>query len=305
MTEKSDNLVSSFVFEDSFFSSGNRVHDEVRDFIKKHRIDVRKSLGQNFLVREEPLSLACQAAEVSLQDLVLEIGPGPGTLTRRLAQKAGAVVAVELDYQIAQALKKEFSQISNTTIIHGDALKIDPQHICQEYGRGLNFKVVANIPYYITSALLRHYLSGLVKPRVMVMLMQKEVALQATSKNNRSLLSLSVQYFGFPEVMGLVPKDFFYPIPKVDSALLRISIHNEKPIKVEEEEFFTLARHAFSSARKTLLNSLSSSLKIDKDAMSVLLLAAGAEFPNIRAGALNFAQWQKLYDTLRGKVEWK
>lgn len=284
---------------------GDLVYGEVMEFLKKHHLDARKSLGQNFLVKEEPLITACQAGEVEADDFVLEIGPGPGTLTRRLAEKAGVVVAVELDHKIAAALQKEFKDTINVFIIHGNALDVDPQQIYEQYGRGLKFKVVANIPYYITSALLRHYLSGACKPQIMVMLMQKEVAMQAANQKNKSLLSLSVQYYGTADVVSLVPKNFFYPQPKVDSAFLRIKIGQEILLDVNEESFFNLARHAFNQSRKTLLNSLSASMGVNKEEMTNVLQEAGQEFLEIRAGALTFAQWQKLYDTMRSKMTWR
>ena len=291
--------------KNSLPARGGEVYGEVFSFLKEYHLDVRKNIGQNFLIREEPLILACEAADVGPDDFVLEIGPGPGTLTSRLAERAGAVAAIELDGRMARGLQKKFSDNSKITIISGNALETDTQGIYEKYSKGLNFKVVANIPYYITSALLRHYLSNAFKPQIIVMLIQKEVALQATSQKNKSLLSLSVQYYGNADIAGEVPKDCFYPAPKIDSAFLRIRIHNLLPLIVDEDRFFSLARHAFSQSRKTLPNSLSASMSIDKEEIVAILREAGAEFLSIRAGALSLEQWQKLYDTMHGRLLWK
>ncbi|MCL2474582.1 MAG: 16S rRNA (adenine(1518)-N(6)/adenine(1519)-N(6))-dimethyltransferase RsmA [Chloroflexi bacterium] len=274
------------------------LYEEVKAFLARYHLDPKKSLGQNFLISEEALQDAIDAADISQEDFVLEIGPGPGTLTRRLAVQAGAVAAIELDDKIFNALQKDFRDISNVTILHGNALEINTAQVYREYGCGLRFKIVANIPYYITSALLKHYLSTPFKPQTIVMLMQKEVALQVTNLKNRSLLSLSVQYYGQADIAGFVRRSSFLPVPKVDSAFLRIQIYDRPSLHVNEERFFALARFAFSQSRKTLLNSLAASLSIDKEDLMSILLKADDEYLKIRAGALSLVQWQKLYDIM-------
>ena len=276
----------------------NVLYEEVKTFLDRHHLGPKKSLGQNFLISAEALQDAIDAADISPEDFVLEIGPGPGTLTRRLALQAGAVAAIELDDKIFSALQKDFNDSYNVTILHGNALGINVAQVYQKYGRGLRFKIVANIPYYITSALLKHYLGSPFKPQTIVMLMQKEVALQAVSLKNRSLLSLSVQYYGQADIAGFVQRSSFLPAPKVDSAFLRIQIYDRPSLNVNEERFFTLARHAFLQSRKTLLNSLTASLNIDKETLIPILQKAGDEYLKIRAGALSLIQWQKLYDIM-------
>jgi len=287
-------------------AQSSTLYEEVKAFLARHHLNPKKSLGQNFLIKEEALLDAIYAADISQKDFVLEIGPGPGTLTRRLAEQAGAVAAIELDDKIFGALYNDFKDSPNVIILHGNALEIDAAQVYQKYGRGLRFKIVANIPYYITSALLKHYLSGQFKPQTIVMLVQKEVALQAVSTKNKSLLSLSVQYYGQADIAGLAQRSNFWPIPKVDSAFLRIQVYDQPPINVDEERFFALAKYAFSQNRKTLLNSLATSMGINKEILTPVLQKAGNEYLEMRAGALSLTQWQKLYDImLEHQTLWK
>ena len=231
------------------------------------------------------------AAEVNSKDVVLEIGAGPGNLTRWLALYAKKVMAVEMDHAIIPLLREVVGQKSNIQIIAGDILQINPQTLVGED----KYIVVANIPYYITSALFRHLLEGPVKPEKMVLTIQREVAARiCASDGDLSLLALSVQVYGSPQLLMEIPAHAFYPIPKVDSALLKVDLYPQPLIPMENlNAFFKLCKAGFSQKRKMLHNSLSSGLGWGQEKTAKLVREAGID-PQRRAQTLTMDEWQLL-----------
>jgi len=198
------------------------------------------------------------AAGLTSADAVIEVGPGLGVLTEELAKRAGWVAAIELDDRLAAALKKSLFSLGNVAVIHGDVLKISVD--------SSGYKVVANLPYYITSPTLRHFLEASLKPRVMVVMVQREVAeAVAAQPGDMSILSISVQFYGRPEIVRLVPAGCFYPAPEVDSAILRVTLYDQPAVAVSDADgFFGLVRAGFATPRKQIANSLAHGLKRDK-----------------------------------------
>jgi 16S rRNA (adenine1518-N6/adenine1519-N6)-dimethyltransferase len=232
-----------------------------------------------------------RAAEVTPQERVLEIGAGLGSLTCVLAETAGHVVAVEIDKKLIPILKEVLASYGNVEVVAGDMLELDPAKLM---GKS-DYIVVANIPYYITSALIRHLLAGECKPSRMVLTMQKEVASRICAKaGDYSLLALSVQVFGAPEIVLSIPAGAFYPSPKVDSATLRIDMHPEPLVPADNlDTFFQLARIGFSQKRKTMRNTLAAGLHWSGDQAASLLTKAGID-PGRRAQTLEIPEWRTL-----------
>ena len=263
--------------------------------LKRYRLHAQKGLGQNFL--QDPLALEeiVAAAQIQPADTVLEIGPGLGSLTRYLAASARNVIAVELDENLIPPLKDVLAPHQNVHIIHGDILKLSPKDLINEN----NYLVVANIPYYITSAVTRHLLESEPKPRRMVLTLQKEVAQRICAKpGDMSLLALSVQVYGAPRIAAHIPAEAFFPAPKVDSAVLVIDIFPSPIIKEELlDSFFKLIKAGFSQKRKTLRNSLSSGLHISPANAAEFLTRAGID-PQRRAETLSIEEWEQLIETI-------
>ncbi len=324
-------------------------------YLQSRGLYTKKSLGQNFLVDKGALDKIVAAAELSSDDCVIEVGPGLGTLTRELIQFAGKVLAVELDAELSEILKREFSifnfQVSNNdlcsnlkteqkdvisshpssearnlrlndeavdfsfrsesrcrndnlTIINDDILHTNITELTKDC---LNYKVVANIPYYITSKILRFFLEAEKKPETIVLLTQKEVAERICAKpGDMSILSVSVQYYGTPEIIDIVPRASFFPAPEVDSAILRIAVsqqfavssrqpEDEPPTanRQQQTEFFRCVHIGFASRRKTLLNNLSSGYQIDKKSTLAILEKVGLS-DKTRAQELSVEKWGEL-----------
>jgi 16S rRNA (adenine1518-N6/adenine1519-N6)-dimethyltransferase len=263
--------------------------------LKRYDLRAHKGLGQNFL--QDPLALEriVAAAEIQPTDTVLEIGPGLGSLTRYLAVAANEVIAVELDADLLPPLKQILEPYQNVRLIHGDILKLTPKDLIAER----DYLVVANIPYYITSAVIRHLLEGEAKPRRIVLTVQKEVAERICSQpGDMSLLALSVQVYGKPRIAAQIPAEAFFPPPKVGSAVLVIDIYPSPLVKDERlDTFFRLIKAGFSQKRKTLRNSLSSGLRISPAQAAELLTRAGIE-PQRRAETLSIEEWETLSEKM-------
>jgi len=259
--------------------------------LKRHGLRAEKSLGQNFLQDPFALDSIAAAAGIKSTDTVLEIGPGLGSLTRYLAAAASQVVAVELDRKMILALQTVIAPYSNVRVLQGDILELSPQDLITEK----EYLVVANIPYYITSAVIRHLLESDPKPRRIVLTVQKEVAERICAKPGAmSLLSLSVQVYGKPHVAARIPAEAFFPAPKVDSAVLSIEIYPSPLIEAELlGSFFKLIKAGFSQKRKTLRNSLSAGLHISPIAAEEMLRKVNID-PQRRAETLSIAEWQTL-----------
>lgn len=259
--------------------------------LKQYGLRADRKLGQNFLHDPFALEAIAAAAEIQPSDTVLEIGPGLGSLTRYLAVAARRVVAVELDADLIPPLEAVTRVYDNIQILHGDILKTAPKELVSEPG----YLVVANIPYYITSAIIRHLLENEPKPRRIVLTVQKEVADRiCAGPGDMSLLALSVQVYGEPQIAARIPAGAFFPPPKVDSAVLGIDIYPSPKIQPELlDTFFKLSKAGFSQKRKTLRNSLSSGLHTPADEAQELLVKAGID-PMRRAETLSIEEWQVL-----------
>ncbi len=259
--------------------------------LRKYNLRADKSLGQNFLQDPAALAKIVQAAEVLPTDTVLEIGPGLGSLTCHLAAAAKEVIAVELDARLAPAFEEVTRPFDNIRLIHGDMLQISPAEIVPVS----DYLVVANIPYYITSALLRHLLENTPRPRRVVLTVQKEVAERiCAAPGDLSLLALSVQVYGQPSIAAKIPAGAFHPAPKVDSAVVRIDLFPSPFIPYSLlDTFFALAKAGFGQRRKQLRNSLASGLKGSPAEIESTLRAAGID-PRRRAETLSLDEWREL-----------
>ncbi len=280
----------------------------VRQLLKLHNIRPSKGLGQNFLVERNVLNKIVAAAELTPDDVVLEIGAGLGTLTERLARNAGHVVAVELDQRLIPLLQEALAGFDNVTLIQGDILALDPAVLIstanpQPFGYAqdkppipnLQYKVVANLPYYITSAVLRHLLEASLKPQRVVITVQREVAKRIVAKPGQmSLLAVSVQFYGKPQLLFRIKSGSFYPPPEVESAVVRIDLHDTLPVPVEDTAaFFRVVRAGFSQRRKQLRNGLSAGLKQPPQEVAEKLTKVGVD-PRWRAQALSLEEWAKV-----------
>lgn len=265
------------------------------------RLDARarKGLGQNFLIDKNVLNRIVSAAKLSPGDYVIEVGPGLGVLTQELVKNAGRVVAVELDSKMASALREKFADSSNVEIVEADILECAPDSLVSSGG---DYKVVGALPYNIASAVLRRFLEAERKPAVIVAVVQKEVAQSiAAGPGEMSLLSVGVQLYGKPAIVKSISPRSFYPQPKVDSAIVRIDVYREPPVKVDDEAvFFDVVRGGFSTPRKQLRNSLSHGLGITSNDADAALGRAGID-PKRRAETLSIVEWAALYRTFSGK----
>ncbi len=274
--------------------------NRTKGWLRRLDLKARKRLGQHFLVDRRVLEKVVSAAELTTDDTVIEVGPGLGVLTRELAQWAGRVIAVEKDDRLAAMLAQELAAFNNVKIINEDILKIEPIDLLS--GREVKYKVVANLPYYITSAVLRHFLEAEPKPELMVVMLQKEVADTIVAADGRmGLLSISVWFYGRPQVINYVPAACFYPPPQVDSAVLKIGVYPRPALAVDDiDGFFGLVRAAFSASRKQLPNSLAQGLAIPKAEILPLLEEAGIIYKR-RAETLALEEWQRLWQVFSGR----
>ncbi len=271
----------------------------VKALLQQFGLKAKKGLGQHFLVDEDILECILSAAELSRKDIVVEVGPGLGILTKRLAEVAGKVIAVELDFKLVRMLRESLASFSNVKIIHADILKIAPQQLLGDYltipELAQGYKVVANLPYYITSPILRHFLEAWAKPSLMVVMVQKEVGEAiAANPGKMSLLSVSTQFYSKPTIIAFVPAGSFYPPPKVDSLILRLDVYSKPPIEVcDVDRFFDIVSCGFRSPRKQLRNSLAQALGMPPSQVALLLGRAGIEAKR-RAETLNLGEWKEL-----------
>ena len=266
--------------------------DETRKLLRRYRLSARKGLGQHFLVAEGIIPRLLEAACLSADDTVIEVGPGLGFLTRELAQKAGRVHAVELDARLAELLEAELTGFTNVSVLNADILEVDVKKLT-----GVRpYKVVANLPYYITSPILRYFLENEARPELMVVMVQKEVAeVIAAPPGRRSLLTAGVLFYGRPEIVTTVPASAFHPAPEVDSVVLKITAHPEPLLPTASAgSFFTLVRAGFSANRKQIANSLAKGLGLPKADVTALLGKAGIN-PSRRAETLEMEEWRALW----------
>jgi len=273
--------------------SNNGLLKKTIQLCKIYEIKPARSKGQNFLIKEEVYKKIVETAGLEKEDTVLEVGPGLGFLTIELARIAKKVVAVELDNRLAEILRTGLitQNIANVGVLNQDVLQFDPSLLPASY------KVVANLPYNITSIFLRKFLSGENKPTVMVLMLQKEVAQRIIAHPPKmSLLAVSAQFYSQAEIIEFVPANCFWPSPEVDSAIIKLKINpptGELDLKIKEKDFFRLVKIGFSSKRKMLKNNLASGYHIATEEAERRVIKAGFN-PKIRAQELSVLDWKKL-----------
>ena len=273
------------------------------EVIQKYDFDFQKKFGQNFLIDERVLEKIISAAEVNKEDFVLEIGPGIGTMTQYLAENAREVMAVEIDKNLIPILSDTLSAYDNVSILNADILKVDIAKIVEEKNGGKPVKVVANLPYYITTPIIMGLFESHVPIDSITVMVQKEVADRMQSgpgTKDYGALSLAVQYYAEPYIVANVPPNCFIPRPAVGSAVIRLTRYQEKPVKVNDSAFmFKIIRASFNQRRKTLQNGLynSSELRIPKEKTVAALEEMGLT-PTIRGEKLSLEEFAKLSDIL-------
>jgi len=259
----------------------------VPSLLRSHGLRPNKRLGQSFLADPVLLAQIAGAAELQPADLVVEVGAGLGTLTRVLAERAGRVIAVEIDRSVLPVLHEQLRRFPNVEVLAGDILEVSLPGLTPH-----GYKLVGNVPYYITSAILRHFLAREPRPSLMAVTVQREVAERIVAgPGEMSLLAVSVQFYGRPKIVARIPAGAFFPPPEVDSAVLRIDVLPEPAVSgVDEQAFFRVVRAGFGQKRKTLRNALRAGLALDAAAASLVLGAAGID-PERRAETLSLAEW--------------
>lgn len=281
---------------------------ETIEILKKYHFNFQKRFGQNFLIDSNILEKIVEAAEITKEDCVLEIGPGIGTMTQYLAENAKEVIAVEIDKSLIPVLEDTLSPYQNVTVINRDILKIDINELVQEKNHGKEIKVVANLPYYITTPIIMELFESHVPLKSITVMVQKEVADRmqvGPGTKDYGALSLAVQYYAKPKVITYVSPSCFIPKPNVGSAVIRLDKYGEPPVKVEDEAFlFAIIRAAFNQRRKTLTNSLSHAgeLGISRQQTENALLTMQLS-PTVRGEALTLEEFAVLSNILYSQKE--
>lgn len=274
------------------------------EILQKYHFNFQKKYGQNFLIDTSVLERIIAAAEISKEDCVLEIGPGIGTMTQYLAEAAGRVIAVEIDKALIPILEETLSPYDNVEVILGDVLKLDVKALLEEKAGGRPVKVVANLPYYITTPIIMGLFESGVPLKSITIMVQKEVAERmqvGPGTKDYGALSLAVQYYAKPEIVANVPPNCFIPRPTVGSAVIRLTRHEKAPVQVEDEKhMFALIRASFNQRRKTLANGLSNAgeLKLTREQVAQALEKMELS-PTIRGEALTLEQFACLSNLLR------
>lgn len=271
--------------------------------LKKYHFIFQKKFGQNFLIDTRVLDKIIEAAKITKDDFVLEIGPGIGTMTQYLCENARTVIAVEIDKHLIPVLAETLCEYNNVEVINEDILKLDIQHLVQEKNNGKPIKVVANLPYYITTPIIMQLFENQVPIDSITIMVQKEVAERmqvGPGTKDYGALSLAVQYYAKPEIIANVPPNCFMPRPKVGSAVIRLTRYQEVPVQVKDEKLmFAIIRASFNQRRKTLVNGLSnaSDLSIEKEQVIQALAKLGLN-SNVRGEALTLKQFASLSNLL-------
>ncbi|RHT40081.1 16S rRNA (adenine(1518)-N(6)/adenine(1519)-N(6))-dimethyltransferase RsmA [Clostridium sp. AM30-24] len=273
------------------------------EIIQKYEFMFQKKFGQNFLIDTHVLEKIISAAGITKNDCVLEIGPGIGTMTQYLAENAGHVVAVEIDRNLIPILKETLADYDNVTVINEDILRVDIKALAEEYNGGKPIKVVANLPYYITTPIIMGLFESGVPIDNITVMVQKEVAdrmKEGPGSKDYGALSLAVQYYAEPEIVANVPPNCFIPRPNVGSAVIRLTRHKEMPVEVRDPALmFKIIRASFNQRRKTLQNGLGNApeLPYTKEQIAAAIAEMGLT-PTIRGEALSLAQFAQLSDIL-------
>ena len=274
-----------------------------QEIIKKHNFSIQKKYGQNFLIDEHVLNKIIAAAELTEDDYVIEIGPGIGTMTERMAPECRHVTAIEIDKELIPILSETLSGFDNVDIINEDVLKVDLNKLIAERNDNKPVKVVANLPYYITTPIIMSLLENKIPIDKITVMVQKEVAdrmMVGPGTKDYGALSLAVQYYAKPYIVANVPMNCFIPRPNVASAVIRLTCHKEPPVTVKDEKLmFNLIRASFNQRRKTLINGISnfSGLSFTKEQVAMALNSIGLS-ENIRGEALDLEKFAKLSDAL-------
>lgn len=273
------------------------------EVLQKYHFVFQKRFGQNFLIDTHVLDKIISASEITKDDFVLEIGPGIGTMTQYLAEAAREVVAVEIDSALLPILEDTLKEWDNVTVIHNDILKVDLQKLAEERNNGKPIKVVANLPYYITTPIIMGLFENKVPLESITIMVQKEVADRmqvGPGTKDYGALSLAVQYYAHPEIVANVPPNCFMPRPNVGSAVIRLTRHKKPPVQVENEKLmFQLIRASFNQRRKTLVNGLKNSqeLNFTKEEIEQAIQSCGLPL-TIRGEALELKQFAALANAL-------
>jgi len=268
------------------------IYEKTIEICKENNIKPARSKGQNFLINEKVYDDIVEAADIKKDDVILEVGPGLGFLTEKLAKKAKKVIAVELDDRLAEVLKSKLNdlKIDNVEVLNQNVLDFRFSG-----DKVKDYKIVANLPYNITSVFLRRFLESDIKPKTMVLMLQKEVAERIVAKPGKmSVLAISVQSYSKPDILFKVPADDFYPSPEVDSAVIRLNVNVEKT-KTENKAFFRLVKHGFSAKRKMLKNNLAGGYSMKQNDVGELIEKLGLE-KTVRAQELSIEDWKKLLE---------
>lgn len=273
------------------------------EILQKYQFHFQKKFGQNFLIDPHVLKKIMDKAEISKDDCIVEIGPGIGTMTQYLAENARQVIAIEIDQNLIPILQDTLSDYQNVMVINEDVLKVDMYGLIEEKNQGKPIKVVANLPYYITTPIIMGLLESHIPLDSITIMVQKEVAermQEGPGSKEYGALSLAVQYYAKPEIVAYVPPNCFMPRPKVGSAVIRLTCHERPPVEVKNEKFmFDLIRASFNQRRKTLVNGLgnAANLNLKKDQVAAALEAMGISVA-IRGEALSLEQFARLSDIL-------
>ena len=273
------------------------------EILQKYQFHFQKKFGQNFLIDTHVLEKIIREAQITEEDCVIEIGPGIGTMTQYLAEYARQVIAIEIDRNLIPILKDTLSSYHNVTFINEDVLKVDIRKLAEEKNQGKPVKVVANLPYYITTPIVMGLLESRVPLDSITIMVQKEVAermQEGPGSKEYGALSLAVQYYARPEIVANVPPNCFMPRPKVGSAVIRLTRHKEKPVQVKDENFmFRLIRASFNQRRKTLQNGLNNCAELAVTKAQVVEALEKMGLPaTVRGEKLTLEQFAQLSDLL-------
>lgn len=274
------------------------LYDDNKEIMRKYNIVPQKKYGQNFLIDDFALDKIIENADIKKDDLVIEIGPGLGNLTKRLCEKAGKVIAIEIDSNMVKILNTEYSYLKNLIILNEDIMKIDLKQLVDQFHEMRCVKVVANLPYYITTPIIMKLLEDNVGISLIEVMVQKEVAERLCAMptgRNYGAITVAVNYYSKPSYIVTVPSKSFLPAPDVDSAVVMLEVYGEPKVKVDKNLFFSIVKAAFSQKRKTLLNSLGSANVngVNKEKLTNILTELGIDL-NIRAERLSLEDFENI-----------
>lgn len=276
----------------------NNIYEETKFLMKKYNLTANKKLGQNFLVDSEAINSIVASANLTKKDMVIEIGPGLGTLTSMLIEKAGKVIAIELDDRMIKILGDRFLLYDNFELINEDVLKVDLSSLIEKNSEFENIKVVANLPYYITTPIIMKLLENRLKIESITIMIQKEVAERIVATPGSKLsgaITYSVHYYAEPEKIALVPNTSFIPSPEVDSEVIKLNIRKSPPVKIDNEKlFFNVIKASFMQRRKTLSNGLVNGGIVKNKAKAIEILKNMGLEENVRGEELTLEQFANL-----------